>query len=230
MSINAKYMLFLGNYGSGKTELALAIARERRMRTKGRIALVDLDIINPYFRSGEKRSLLETEGIELLLPSFALSSVGLPSLPAQIQSVFESAYDHVILDVGGDEPGAAALGRYHPYLSAVRAQVAALFVVNPLRPFSGTMEDILSLFTLIEQRARIRPDFLINNANLQNETTAENLIKAQALLEEVAKRINTPIGMVVGEERLRMELPFPMRQRFFPIQPLMRPEWMEEIP
>ena len=230
MSIDAKYLLLLGNYGSGKTELALAFALEKRKRAEGRVVLVDLDIVNPYFRSGEKRSLLEAEGIELLLPFFALSSVDAPSLPAQIQSVFESAYDHVIIDVGGDESGAAALGRYHPYLSALRAQLTTLYVINPLRPFSGTTEDILSLFALIERRARIRPDFLVNNANLQNETTPADLIQAQALLEEVAKRLGIPIGMVTGEERLRAGLPLPMQRRFFPIRPLMRPEWMEEVP
>ncbi|MCL1854868.1 MAG: hypothetical protein FWF86_03965 [Clostridia bacterium] len=230
MPINAKYMLLLGNYGSGKTELALALARERRKRTNGRVVLVDLDIVNPYFRSGEKRSLLEAEGVELLLPSFALSSVDAPSLPAQIQSVFESVYDHVIIDAGGDETGAAVLGRYHSYLSALRSQVAALYIVNTLRPLSGTVEDILSLFSLIEQRARIRPDYLVNNANLQNETSPEDLIQAQAILEKAARRLGIPIGMVVGEERLRERLPVSMQQRFFPIEPLMRPEWMVEAP
>ena len=198
MPNDAKYKLLLGSYGSGKTELALALARDKRKRSQGRVVLVDLDIVNPYFRSGEKRSLLETEGIKLLSPSFALSSVDVPSLPAQIQSVFESAYDHVVIDVGGDASGAAALGRYHPYLSTRRAQVVALYVINPLRPLSGTAEEILALFALIERRARIRPDFLVNNANLQNETVPEDLVCAHALLEDVSRRLSVPIGMVVG--------------------------------
>lgn len=223
----AKYIILAGNYGSGKTELSIALARRLRRETNGRTALVDLDIVNPYFRSAEQKTLLESEGIEVFMPSFALSTVDIPALPAEIQSVFTRDYAHVVIDLGGDDAGAAALGRYHPYLAARRAQTLMLYVVNPLRPLSGTVEDIMALFALIESRARIRPDFLVNNANLQEQTAARHLIDAQALLEEVSKRLLIPVGMVVGEERLQTALPAEMQAMFFPLAPVMKPEWLE---
>lgn len=226
--IEGAYTLLLGNYGSGKTELALALARGQRRQSGGRVALVDLDIVNPYFRSAEQRALLEGEGIELMMPSFALTAVDVPSLPAQIQAVFESHYDHVVVDVGGDDTGAAALGRYAPYLSALGDKLVALYVVNPLRPFSGTVQDIEELFSLIQRRARVRPNYLVNNANMQEETTARDLIQAQELLGEVSRRLQVPIGLVTGYERLREELPPEMQALFFPLAPVMKPDWLRE--
>ena len=228
LPLQGKYTLLLGHYGSGKTELALALAMEQRHSSGGRVALVDLDMVNPYFRSAEQKALLEQEGIEVMMPSFALSSVDVPSLPAQIQSVFESDFDHVVIDVGGDDTGAVALGRYAAHLAARREQVVALYVVNPLRPFSDTVEDITALFAMIESRARIRPDYLVNNANLQEETTARDLIQAQDLLARVARRLNVPVGLVVGAQHLRKELPPEMQALYFPLSPVMKPEWLRE--
>lgn len=103
---------------------------------------MDLDIVNPYFRSAEQHALLEAEGIEVFMPSFAMSTVDIPALPAQIQAVFEQPYAHVVIDVGGDDTGATALGRYAPYTRALRDEMNVLYVVNPCRPFSSSVEDI----------------------------------------------------------------------------------------
>lgn len=222
------FMLLVGNYGSGKTELALALARYCRSQTPGRVVLVDLDIVNPYFRSGEHARALRDEGIEVLMPSFAMSTVDIPALPAEMQSIFSGAFNHVIIDVGGDDTGAAALGRYHPQLKARRGDMQVLYVVNPFRPLSGSRQDITALFSLIEQRSRLRPDMLVNNANLQGQTTAQDLMDAQKLLQGVAGDLGIPIGMVAGEERLRAGLPPEMQALFFPISPVMKPEWLEE--
>ncbi len=226
----SKYILLLGHYGSGKTELALALARKQRQQVTGRTVLVDLDIVNPYFRSAEQGDLLRGEGIEVLMPSFALSSVDVPSLPAQIQSVFEADYAGVVMDVGGDDTGATVLGQYHPQLSRLRDQMTVLYVVNPFRPLSGTAEEIGDLFARIEKRARLRPDFLVNNANLQEQTTAQDLMDGQALLTQASQRLGVPIGLVAGREKLRAELPPAMQALFFPFEPLMKPDWLVDEP
>jgi hypothetical protein len=229
LSLDARYYVIVGNYGSGKTELSLSLARRLRRENAGRVALVDLDIVNPYFRSAERAGLLRSEGIEVMMPSFALTSVDIPALPAEIQSVFEpDRYARAVIDVGGDEVGATALGRYAPDIQPVRSQMKVLYVVNPFRPLSGTAEDICALFGLISQRARLKPDGLVNNANLQRQTTAGDLIRAQALLAEVSGRLGVPVMMVAGYERLRDALPPSMRDIFFPIEPLMLPEWMQD--
>lgn len=152
LPINKRYTVLVGNYGSGKTELAIAIARtQRAQEAEGRVALVDLDIVNPYFRSAEQHALLEAEGIEVFMPSFAMSTVDIPALPAQIQAVFEQPYAHVVIDVGGDDTGATALGRYAPYTHALRDEMNVLYVINPCRPFSSSVEDVTGLYRLIER-------------------------------------------------------------------------------
>lgn len=229
LKLDARYTVLVGNYGSGKTELSLALARQMRREGNDPVALVDLDIVNPYFRSAERAELLKADGIEVKMPSFALSSVDIPALPAEIQSVFEPGrYQRVVIDVGGDEVGATALGRYYPYIQPIRGQMKVLYVVNPFRPLSGTEEDICALFTLIAERSRLRPDALVNNANLQRQTTADDLIRSQVLLEKVGRRLDLPVMMVAGYERLRVELPEAMQKIFFPIEPLMLPEWLED--
>ena len=226
---DASHFIITGNYGSGKTELSLALARRLRHETEGRVALVDLDIVNPYFRSAEHTQLLTGEGIEVLMPSFALSTVDIPALPAEIQTAFEPGrFARVVVDVGGDDVGATALGRYHPQIDRIRAQTQMLYVVNPYRPLSGTQEDIIALFGLIERRARQRPDMLVNNCNLQRQTTAQDLIDAQAMLTGVSERLGLPLGMVAGYPKLYAQLPPAMQALFFPIEPLMLPEWLED--
>ena len=222
-----RYTILVGNYGSGKTELSLALALElRRLEPESRIALVDLDIVNPYFRSAEQGDLLRSAGIEVFMPSFAMSTVDIPALPANIMAVFEQDFDRVIIDVGGDDTGATALGRYAPQLSARREEITMLYVVNPFRPLSGTEEDIAELFGLIGQKARLTPDALVNNANLQEHTTAADLLEGQQLLEKVSRQLNVPIAMVAGMPALKDGLPEAMQALYFPFDPMMKPDWL----
>lgn len=227
LPIGKRYTVLVGNYGSGKTELAIAIARAQRAgHPEGRVALVDLDIVNPYFRSAEQHALLEAEGIEVFMPSFAMSTVDIPALPAQIQAVFEQPYAHVVIDVGGDDTGATALGRYAPYTSALRDEMNVLYVVNPCRPFSASAEDIVALYRLIERQARLTPDHLVNNANLQEFTTPEVLLDGQALLEKASALLGRPVSMIAGRPHLRDALPDALKPLFFAFEPLMKPEWL----
>lgn len=225
MEFSHQYYILVGHFGSGKTELALALARHMGSGT----ALVDLDIVNPYFRSSEHRDMLIEEGIDVIMPSFAHTTVDVPALSANVQSVFDSdRYRHVIIDVGGDPAGATALGRYRPLIQPLRERMQVLFVVNPMRPLTAKEEDIAQLIRHIEARARIQIDMLVNNANLQRQTSVRQLIDAQELLKRVSANISVPVGMVAGYERLRDELPEDMQKMFFPIDPIMLPEWLED--
>ena len=227
LPINKRYTVLVGNYGSGKTELAIAIARtQRAQEAEGRVALVDLDIVNPYFRSAEQHALLEAEGIEVFMPSFAMSTVDIPALPAQIQAVFEQPYAHVVIDVGGDDTGATALGRYAPYTHALRDEMNVLYVINPCRPFSSSVQDVTGLYRLIERQARLTPDHLVNNANLQEFTTPEVLLDGQALLEKASALLGRPVSMIAGRPHLRDALPDALKPLFFAFEPLMKPEWL----
>ena len=181
-----KFIVLTGNYGSGKTETALNLAYHYAKEMK--VTLVDLDIVNPYFRSGEKAQELENAGVRMLMPTFALTTVDIPALPAEIQSVFEAPSDKVIFDVGGDDTGAAALGRYFPSFIARREQTAVAMVINCMRPLTENKEDIVDLAQRIAVRGRLKIDALINNTNLADQTTQDMLTMGESIVKEVAGR------------------------------------------
>jgi len=216
--------VLVGNYGSGKTELSLNIAMG--LARKGRkTALVDLDIVNPYFRSGEQKENLEAEGIRVLMPSFAMTTVDVPALPPEIMSVFDRPGEHVVFDVGGDDTGAAALGRYKPAFD--REAKRCLLVVNAMRPLTCRVEDILDLMGRISMRARMPVDSLVNNTNLGRDTDGACLLMGHELLKEVSRQSGVPYVMAACEEHLIKELPEELRRMTFPLKRHMEPEWME---
>ena len=225
MQSQQRLTVLVGNYGSGKTEIALNLAME--MVAQGPTALVDLDIVNPYFRSAEKRALLTEKGVRVLAPTFATTGVDIPALPPEIQSVFDEPRERVVFDVGGDDTGATALGRYAPFFLREREVTRVLYVVNVCRPLSQTAEDILRLMERIAVRARMRPDALVNNANLQGETTAELLLRGQSVLSEVSRKTGLPIAFIAGEQAVIDTLPKELEPLALTIVRYMRPEWMD---
>ena len=219
----ARFLVLTGNYGSGKTEIALNLALNlaRRERT----TLVDLDIVNPYFRSGEKAEELKQAGIRVLMPTFALTTVDIPALPAEIQSVFEMPSDRVIMDVGGDDTGAAALGRYYPSFMSHREETLVSLVINGMRPLTGEKEDVLDLARRIQTRGRLRIDLMINNTNLADETTPEMVEAGERLTMDCADALGVQRVMTAGMpevlEKCRLHTPV------ISIRRQMKPEWMD---
>ena len=218
--------IFVGNYGSGKTEIALNMALENSQKRP--TILVDLDIVNPYFRSGEKKEWLNGQGIRVLMPNFANTAVDVPSLPAEIQRVFDQKNEDVIIDVGGDDTGAAALGRYFPYLLQEIDQIKVYFVVNTLRPLSMNESDIMDLITRVQARARLKVTGLVHNTNLANLTDVSQLLAGEKIMEAVSKKLNVPVVSTVVTQNLYDQLPDEMKKNTWIIQRRMKPEWMEE--
>ena len=220
-----RYTVLTGNYGSGKTELSLNLALD--FAAKGqRSTLVDLDIVNPYFRSAEKKNELDKNGIRVLMPTFALTTVDIPALPAEIQSVFENPGDRVVLDVGGDDTGAAALGRYYPAFMRHREETVSVLVVNCMRPLTGTEEDILDLAERIAARGRLGIDLIMNNTNLGGQTEPEMVEAGEKLLLSCAEKLGISTVFTSGEKRVldRCRLTTPRIE----IVRRMVPEWMED--
>lgn len=219
----ARFLVLTGNYGSGKTEIALNLALNLA-RTE-RTTLVDLDIVNPYFRSGEKAEELKQAGIRVLMPTFALTTVDIPALPAEIQSVFEIPSDRVIMDVGGDDTGAAALGRYYPSFMKHREETLVALVINGMRPLTGEKEDVLDLARRIQTRGRLRIDLMINNTNLADETTPEMVEAGERLTTDCASALGVQRVMTAGMpevlEKCRLHAPV------ISIRRQMKPEWMD---
>ena len=221
---NIRFYVLTGNYGSGKTELALNLA----LRFSGRFqtTLVDLDIVNPYFRSGEKAEEMRSAGVRMLMPTYAMTTVDIPALPAEIQSVFELPSGKVIFDVGGDDTGAAALGRFYPSFMALREQTRMLFVVNCMRPLTKCREDIIDLAQRIESRGRLRIDALINNTNLADRTTPEMIEEGERIVLSCAESLQVYEVINTGKadvlKQCRLQHPAVEISRH------MVPEWMEE--
>ncbi len=215
--------IFVGNYGSGKTELALNTAIKLK-KTMPKVMLVDLDIVNPYFRSAEQKALLEAHGIEVLMPTFAMTTVDIPALPAAIMSAFERRDTHVIFDVGGDDVGATALGRYFPYFNREPCQMP--YVINANRPLSQNSQQILRLMERIQTKSRLKISALINNSNVAEETQVSDLINGQKIIEDVAEKSNLPIGAICGMAHILDQLPSIYDKFKYPIVRLMRLEWM----
>lgn len=220
----ARILVLVGNYGSGKTEISLNLALKLARRGE-KVTLVDLDIVNPYFRSSERTELLEKEGVKVYAPSFAMSTVDVPSLPADIQAVFADKSRRVIFDVGGDDTGAAALGQYKPYFD--QDDVEVLFVVNAFRPLSGDADSVCDLMLRVAGRSRLSPTAVINNANVAWETEESDLVRGEELLREVSSRMNLPIGYLCAKQDILDKLPDHLSGERIAIDILMRPEWME---
>lgn len=219
-----RYTVLTGNYGSGKTELALNLAEGYAKRGE-KTALVDLDIVNPYFRSAEKAPEMERAGVRVLMPTFAMSTVDIPALPAEIQRVFEEEWDRVIFDVGGDDTGAAALGRYAPSFAKRRGETASVLVINRMRPLTETEEDILDLAQRIGARGRLGIDWIINNTNLADRTEPEMVETGEAIALACAEKLGISRVATSGETEIvrRCRLKTPRIE----IERRMVPEWME---
>ena len=217
-----RFLVITGNYGSGKTEISLNLAL--KAASKEATTLVDLDIVNPYFRTGEKAEELRQAGVRVLMPTFAMTTVDIPALPAEIQSVFETPSDRVIFDVGGDDTGAAALGRYYPSFMQNRADTLTALAVNCMRPLTMEEEDILDLARRIESRGRLQIDLLINNTNLANETTSEMVERGEKTVLRCAEVLGIRHVVTTGKKEVlkqcRLQTPQTAIERY------MVPEWM----
>lgn len=182
--------VIVGHYGSGKTEISLAAAISAHA-AGAPSAVVDLDIVNPFFRSAEQSHILKESGVELLAPNFALTAADIPILGAEILSVFERPDLRVFFDVGGDDAGAAALGRFWPHFQ--RCGYEMMLVVNPMRPRTGTVEGAREMMERIEYRSRLKVTHLIDNTNLADETTPETLSEGRAMMDRLSQETGLPI-------------------------------------
>ena len=193
-----KVFVLIGNYGSGKTELALNFAMEAARRGE-RTELLDLDMVNTYFRLSEHGKMVNMKEIRLVSPNFACSGIETLSLPAEVASAFAMDWDTVIFDVGGDAVGSTALGRYHEDFMALEpGSLEVLNVVNVRRPLAGTADRIVKLQQEMETHARLRITGMINNTNLAQVTGPDELRDGYEIIREVSERTGVPVKYTSG--------------------------------
>ena len=223
-----KYNIFAGHYGSGKTEIAintvLGFVKEGK-----RTVLVDMDIVNPYFRSSEKEEMLVEKGIRVIKPCYANTMVDVPSLPSEIYSPFtQGECDAAVFDAGGDPVGAAALGMLKDYFDENREDTEFYYVINTLRPMQQTPEEIMEMTREIEAKSKLKVTALIHNTNLALQTRAEYVIKGQEIVKEVSQKTGLPIAATYVMEGLEDEVKKVIKKvPVIPIKLYMRPEWLD---
>ena len=196
--------LFAGHYGSGKTNIAvnyaLLLAKEQK------VCIADLDIVNPYFRTKDSAKELEEAGVELISPQFANSNVDLPALPAESYRLVRDKSVYGIMDIGGDDRGAYALGRFVPDIVA-EGDYRMVFVANCCRPLTRTAEDALEIMREIENACGLKFTCIVNNSNLGEMTDVQVLTDSLPFIEKLCALSGLPLWMHTAEERIKNQLP-----------------------
>ena len=189
--IYKRVTLLCGHYGSGKTNVAVNMAYDQKAKYD-RVAIADLDIVNPYFRTKDSAEDFKAQGIELICSEYAGSNVDIPALPQQIYSICDQKDKQVIIDVGGDDRGAYALGRIAPGILEEN-NYEMLFVINCFRPLTRDAESTIEVMREIEDAAKIKFTAIVNNSNLGEETKREDVLKSLAYAEEISQKTGLPI-------------------------------------
>ena len=196
--------ILCGHYGSGKTNIAVNMAYDLRSQ-RDTVAVADLDIVNPYFRTKDSQKDFEERGIRLICSDFASSNVDLPSIPADLYSITDDRSLSVILDIGGDDRGAYALGRLRDAILEEN-DYDMYMVVNKYRPLTPDAESTIEVMGEIEAACGIPFTGIINNSNIARETTAEDVLDTVGYANEVAKLSGLPVVCTTVEDRLYDEL------------------------
>lgn len=192
-------LVIVGAYGSGKTEFALNLAKE--LAVKGPLVLVDLDIVNPYFRSRDATEILEPLGVEMVY-NRQFRDADLPALSARTDTVLAGP-ETVIIDVGGDD-GARVLGRYKHSLMEQKAEI--WMVVNCFRPFTADPEGIRATASRIESKSGLKITALVNNSNLGRETIPDHVRQGAAIVDEAARQMGVEVPFHCCRPQLISEL------------------------
>ena len=196
--------LFLGHYGSGKTNIAVNFAF--KLRKEGfPVAIADLDIVNPYFRTKDSEEDLKKAGIEVISLPFANTSVDLPSLPSEAYSLVQNRERYAVLDIGGDDRGAYALGRYVPSIRSEN-DYDMFFVANFYRPLTTTPEEALEVLREIENACGLPFTAIINNSNLGSETTAGDVLQTTERARKLSELSGLPLVMTTVRADLAASL------------------------
>jgi hypothetical protein len=221
-----KVILFTGNYGSGKTEVAVNYASW--LAGEGlKVTIGDLDLVNPYFRCREASEPLEALGVEVVAPKGDYHSADLPILLPEVKGIIEHPKDVTILDVGGDNVGATVLAALTPSLEASGYDM--VFVVNRNRPFTDTAAGCIRIIHEVEKAARLQVTSVAGNTHLMEETTPETVELGMKMTEEVARSLSLPVRFICIEKSMlesmeKLSIPYPI----LPLERMLLPPWKQK--
>ena len=207
--------LLCGHYGSGKTNVALNMAFELK-KCHENVAIADLDIVNPYFRTKDSSEELKEKGIRLIASEYAGSNLDIPAMPQDMYAICDDKKLHAVVDVGGDDRGALALGRLTPAILEEN-DYEMLMVVNCYRPLTPDAQSTIEVMREIELAGGIRFTGIVNNSNLGDQTKACDVLASLAYAKAVSALSNLPLVLTSVKEplyeSLKNKIPdlFPMK-------------------
>ena len=211
--------LFAGHYGSGKTNIAVNYAIRLAQEGK-KVCVADLDIVNPYFRTKDSEDEFKAHGISLICSKYANSNVDLPALPAESYRLVQDKSCYGVIDIGGDDRGAYALGRFADAVKAEGDYRMAL-VLNKFRPLTSTPEGAIEIMREIEAASRIPFTCIVNNSNIGSETTRETVLESIEFAEKVSRATGLPIWLHTVEESVAGKItgipvmPLTLQKKYF---------------
>ena len=226
--------LFAGHYGSGKTNIAVNYALKLAGEGKN-VSIADLDIVNPYFRTADSAKELEAAGVHLIRPQFANTNVDLPALPAEAYRLITDKEIYGIMDIGGDDRGAYALGRYVPAIKEEN-NYRMVFVANCYRPLTRTPDEAMEVMREIEAACSLKFTDIVNNSNLGTETDADTVLQSISYIEKLSEISGLPVFMHTAKvdiaEQVSQHLPnvmaMTLQEKYFDLpeqKPANRPLW-----
>lgn len=196
--------LFAGHYGSGKTNIAVNYSLFLRSLDLP-VTVADLDIVNPYFRTLDSESVFREHGIKLICSQFANSNVDAPAMPKEVYELIDSRGEYGVLDIGGDDRGALALGRYVPSIIEEN-NYEMLLVINKARPLTRNVSDTLEVANEMVTACNLPFTGIVNNTNLGPETNEDYVLSSISYAEEISKALNIPVKMTCCDEKLYSKL------------------------
>ncbi len=216
-----QFIIVCGHYGCGKTNLSLNLAVN--LQKAGRkVTLVDLDLVNPYFRSSDFQKIIDSNQIQLIAPIFAHSNLDLPAMPTDLHRIFSMKDRTVIIDVGGDDAGATALGSISRSIQQMEYQM--LYVVNRYRALTQTPEEASRLLKEIEAASRLKATGVVNNSHLQGETTENDILESIPFARNTAELLSLPLAFTTAPAFLAEKL-LECGEEVYPVEIYVTPPW-----
>ena len=216
--------LFIGHYGSGKSEVSINYVTKLREQVEGEVALADLDVVNVYFRSREKKDIMKDLGITPIDSSINTTTLDLPAVSAEIMRPLNDKSVNYVIDVGGDNGGGKGVGRVANQFNSNDYDM--FYVVNANREKTQTAKEVLQYIDAIEATSKLKVTGLINNTHMLKETTVEDVLKGQYVAREVSKIRNIPIKYISCLESIVDKLPKDLEGDILPMKLYLREEWM----
>ncbi len=214
--------IFCGHYGSGKTEVSLNYAINLAKQGK-KVSIVDMDIVNPYFRTADARKILNEYGIEMIASEFANSNLDIPTIPQEVKKVFFDTDRVIVFDVGGDDDGAFALGQFNSFFQ--KEEYKMTLVVNTKRPLTGEMSELYDMAKRIEFASRLKFTDIANNTNIGKLTDSKTLMSDYQEIVLLSQKLGIPITMQCGLDTALSELPEELKKDRFPMQIYIKMPW-----